>query len=146
MPTTPEEGVRVTGVVSGDTFDVLFPDGTTDRVRLLGVDVPGTLQEGAVGEYGDVADAGCLADWGDRATEFARDNLAGREVTLVMDPAAGEGGGLSAYLEVDGRDFGGILVEQGLARAYVEGASSREKDYLASESMVRTSGTGLWSC
>lgn len=150
LPTAaPVEGVRITRVVSGDTFDVLFQDGTTDRVRLPGVDVPNTSQGDGPRGYGDIADAACLSDWGDRATQFAVDNLTGREVTLIEDPMAGErgeAGWLAAYVEVAGRDFGGVLVEQGLARAYVEGASSRQSDYLASEAMVRTSGTGLWSC
>ena len=150
LPTAaPEEGVRIAGVVNGSTFDVLFQDGTTDRVRLLGVDIPDMSQGSTPHEYGDIADVDCLGDWGDRATEFAMASLSGRDVTLIKDPIAGERGEfgwLLAYVEIDGRDFSAMLVERGLARAYVEGDSSRKSDYLASEAMVRTSGAGLWSC
>ena len=145
----PDEGVQVTRVVEGDAFDVLFPDGAADRVRLLGVDVPDTSPGSTLDEYGDIADRDCLKDWGELAMEFATASVAGRDVTLVQDPAVGErdeSGALLAYLEVDGRDFGTILVEQGLARAYFEGTGSLKRDYLASEALVRTSGVGLWSC
>ncbi|MCE2404278.1 MAG: thermonuclease family protein [Dehalococcoidia bacterium] len=150
LPTAaPQEGVQVTAVVEGDSFDVLFHDGSTDRVRLLGIDVPDTSPESSLDEYGDIADRDCLKDWGELATEFATASMAGRDVTLIEDPAAGgrdDSGALLAYVEVDGRDFGTILVEQGLARAYVEGTGGLKRDYLASEALVRTSGVGLWSC
>ena len=32
--------VEITKVIDGDTMDVRFRDGSTDRVRLLGVDTP----------------------------------------------------------------------------------------------------------
>lgn len=34
--------MKITRVIDGDTMDVLFNDGRTDRVRLLGVDTPET--------------------------------------------------------------------------------------------------------
>ena len=42
LPTSPVDEVRVqiTRIVDGDTFDIVFQDGSTDRVRLLGFDTP----------------------------------------------------------------------------------------------------------
>ena len=41
----PASGIaaQVSNVVDGDTIDVVFADGSTDRVRLLGVDTPETF-------------------------------------------------------------------------------------------------------
>ena len=50
---------QVSDVVDGDTIDVVFADGSTDRVRLLGVDTPETFSPNSPGEYGDIADTAC---------------------------------------------------------------------------------------
>ena len=150
-PTSPVEAerVQITRFVEGDTFDVVFEDGSTDRVRLLGVDAPETSQKNRPGEHGDIVDTECLDDWGDRAREFAKASLDSRHVALVRNPPADERDSfdqLLAYVEIDGRDFGAMLIKQGLARGYVEEGSGGQRDYLALEAMVRTSGAGLWSC
>ncbi len=49
-----EIAAQVSNVVDGDTIDVVFADGSTDRVRILGVDTPETLSANSPGEYGDI--------------------------------------------------------------------------------------------
>ena len=149
-PSAPDGLVgEVVRVIDGDTVDVVFEDGTTDRVRLLGVDTPETFGQNKAYEYGGVTDTGCLDDWGSLATEFAIDTLAGLSVALFLDPLAGERGyygRLLAYVHVDGQDFNAALVEHGYARVYTEGDSSREEGYLALQRQAQNDRVGLWEC
>lgn len=137
---------QVSSVVDGDTIDVVFADGSTDRVRLLGIDTPETFSANDPGEYGDITDTACLDRWGDLATEFAS-IMRGQDVMLTLDPQAGERGSfgrLLAYVEFAGQDFNATLVKLGFARVYTEGEASREPHYLELESAARSQGEGLW--
>jgi len=151
---TPESGatVRVTDVVDGDTLDVRFPGGREDTVRLLGVDTPEVHVENDPAEFEGVPDTAtgrsCLRRHGERASAFAVDRLADRQVTLRFDAAADRRGGydrLLAYVVVDDRAFNALLLERGHARLY--DASFRERDrYAALEREARAAGRGVWSC
>ena len=139
--------VKVTKVIDGDTMDVRFKNGSTDRVRLLGVDTPETNAKNKPDEYGDITDLKCLTRWGNKSDEYAKKVLDGREVLLVFDEEAGERGyygRLLAYIEIDGYDFNESLISRGYARVYEEGTSSREKRYLSMQQKVISTGTGLW--
>ncbi len=66
-----EYGVRypvyVEYVVDGDTIDVILPNGTEERIRLLGIDCPETTPErNKLYEYDGITDLDCLAYWGDK--------------------------------------------------------------------------------
>jgi len=138
---------KVTKVVDADTVDVLFEDGTTDRVRLLGVDVPETNNPNKANEYGNITNLDCLTKWGNKANDYAEYTLEGKEVKLILDEAAGERGyygRLLAYIEIDGYDFNETLIKQGYARVYEEGTASREERYMLSQDSVMARGTGLW--
>ncbi|AXG07233.1 nuclease [Haloplanus rubicundus] len=147
-----ETTVRVTDVVDGDTIDVRFPDGSTDTVRLLGVDTPEVHAENDPAEFEGVPDTeagrSCLRRHGERASTFAVDRLADRRVTLQFDAAAGRRGGydrLLAYVVVDGASFNAALLERGHARLY--DSSFRERDrYTALEREARDAGRGVWDC
>ncbi len=139
--------VKITRVIDGDTMDVRFKDGSTDRVRLLGVDTPETNAKNKPDEYGDITDLKCLTRWGNKSDDYAKKVLDGREVLLVFDEEAGERGyygRLLAYIEIDGYDFNESLISRGYARVYEEGTSSREERYLSEQNKVISAGTGLW--
>ena len=139
--------VKITKVIDGDTMDVRFEDGTTDRVRLLGVDTPETNAKNKPNEYGNITDLKCLTRWGNKSDDYAKKILDGREVLLVFDEEAGERGyygRLLAYIEIDGYDFNESLISRGYARVYEEGTSSRKKRYLSMQEKVISAGTGLW--
>jgi micrococcal nuclease len=149
----PSESVRVpakvTRVVDGDTFDVVLASGSQERVRLLGVDTPETFATNKSNEYGDITDIACLRNWGLQATKFAVGLIENKKVTLVSDTVAGEKGfygRMLAYVHVDGRDVGSLLVGAGYARVYTEGDSIREEEYLLLEADARGQKVGLWSC
>lgn len=150
--TTERSDATVVDVVDGDTVEVEYPNGTRETVRLLGVDTPEVRAENDPGEFEGVPDteAGrtCLRDWGYRASEFARTELAGESVTLVVDPASDRRGGydrLLAYVDYDGGRFNERLVERGYARLYDATFADRDR-YAAAEERARESGTGLWEC
>ncbi|QLH83441.1 lamin tail domain-containing protein [Halosimplex pelagicum] len=82
----------VVDVVDGDTIDVRYANGSTDTVRLLGVDTPEVYADNDPAEFEGVPDtaagAACLESAGEDASAFAERWLAGERVTLVTDPAA----------------------------------------------------------
>jgi len=150
----PGEGIEVTvtRVVDGDTVDVRYANGSTDTVRLLGVDTPEVYGGTDPAEFEGVpeTDAGraCLSEAADAASAFAERTLADREVTLVVDSAAdrrGDYGRLLAYVHVDGVDFNYRLLTRGHARVY-DSTFSRSDRYYAAESESQDAGTGLWGC
>jgi len=150
--TTERVTVTVVEVTDGDTVEVAYPNGTRETVRLLGVDTPEVHAENDPSEFAGVPDTAagreCLRDWGHRSSEFARAELAGEEVTLVVDPAADRRGGygrLLAYVDYGGGRFNRALVERGYARLYDTEFADRDA-YAAAERSARENGTGLWEC
>ena len=139
--------VEITKVIDGDTMDVRFRDGSTDRVRLLGVDAPETNANNKPNEYEDITDLKCLTIWGDKSDDYAKKVLDGKEVNLVFDDEAGKRGyygRLLAYIEIDGYDFNESLISRGYDRVYDEGSSSRKTRYLSMQNKVILQGIGLW--
>lgn len=155
-PTTVTGGssysVTVTTVVDGDTIHVRFQNGTTDTVRLLGVDTPETHAANTPDEFEGVpdTDAGraCLRDAGHDATRFSTRRLLGERVHIHTDPAAdGRGyyGRILAYVTHDGRNINYRLVATGHARVYDSTFTQSDRFYDA-EQRAQANGTGLWQC
>lgn len=148
-----ERAATVTHVVDGDTVEVRFADGSTDTVRLLGVDSPEVSGDPSPGEFG-MADDGvtrdCLRAAADDAAAFARERLAGRDVVVATDSTADRRGGygrLLAYVRVQGADrsFNRALLARGHARVYVTDFS-RLSAFESTAEAARTDGRGLWAC
>lgn len=136
--------VAVTGsahVIDGDTVDLASDDnGARVRVRLLGVDAP----EVAHGQQ----PAQCGA-------EQARQRLVGllhqRQVQVVPDAvvdATDRYGRRLAYLEVDGRDVGEQLLDEGLVAAWKPASSpapARWSTYVSADHLAQQSRRGSWA-
>ena len=142
--------VTVTEVVDGDTMDVRFANGTTTRVRLLGVDTPEVYGGNTPDEFEGIptTDAGeaWLHRWGENASEFAHAELDGRQVTIFHDPAAdsrGSYGRLLVYIRVDGTLFNRELLARGDARFY-DAPLTRGEAFERIEARARRNDTGLW--
>jgi len=136
-------------VVDGDTVDVIFPDNSTARVRLIGIDTPETYSSNSPYEYEGITDTSCLSEWGGRASKFAKDKLEGKSITLVSEPNANTRdiyGRLLAYIHIEGEDINATMVQGGFARVYTEGQSSRMDEYLAEEMAAQSNSVGLWGC
>lgn len=144
--------VTVVRVVDGDTVEVRDSNGTTDTVRLLGVDTPEVHVENEPAEFEGVPDTeagmACLRDAGERASRALRERVAGQRVRLVLDPEADRRGGygrLLAYVELDGTDLNRWLVADGHARVY-DSTFGRSESYYRAESGARERRAGLWHC
>ena len=139
----------VTRVVDGDTVDVIFADGSTERVRLLGIDTPETFSPNNAYEYEGVTNTSCLDDWGGRASQFAKTMLEGQTINVISDPGANGRdvyGRLLAYIQLNGKDFNATMVRNGFARVYTEGQSSRMAEYISDEVTAQSNAVGLWDC
>jgi endonuclease YncB( thermonuclease family) len=122
----------VTRVVDGDTFVARLDNGTTTKVRLIGINTP---ELGAC--YGYKART--------RANTLALDNrvlLKGDATQNTRDRY----GRLLAYAWIGGRDLGYRLMYGGFGKVYVyETAFSRISAYRSAQSSARSGGRGLWS-
>ena len=142
----------VTDVVDGDTIEIRYANGSTDTVRLLGIDTPEVHVENTPEEYEGVPDtdagATCLRDVGDAASDYATAQLADREVRLVFDERSdrrGSYGRLLAYVYVADRNVNYQLVAEGYARVYDSEFAQSDRFY-AAESAAQSDGAGVWSC
>lgn len=107
---------RIERVVDGDTLKVRLADGRRRTVRVLEIDTPEVKKPDTPVECG-----GPQASAAMRRLALGPDGR-GRAVTLVRDPsqdAVDRYGRVLAYVDADGRDLGGALVEQGWATVYV---------------------------
>jgi endonuclease YncB( thermonuclease family) len=152
----PETAV-VIDVVDGDTIDVEFDDGTTETVRLLGIDTPETTDnveaERRV-EWEGIEDLTYLGRWGDAASEFATTELSDATVRLEADtnePNRGSYGRLLRYASYDpgGDDDRSIVynrraVERGYARVYDSGFT-RHDAYIEQERIARSDERHVWT-
>lgn len=126
--------VAVVAVIDGDTVDVDWA-GRRERVRLLGVDTPETVDpDRPVGCYGPEAAA------------FTHQRLQGRTVRLQFDRERRDRfGRLLAYVDVGGRRFNDDLLAGGYARLLVIPPNGRHaRVMLDRELEARSAGRGLW--
>lgn len=124
----------VTRVIDGDTFEALI-DGTTEDVRLIGLDTPETVAPGRP--------AGCF---GHRASRFSRRLLQGHRVRLRFGVERRDRyGRLLAYARLDGRLVNAILLHRGLARTLTIPPNDRLAPRFARiEREAARAGRGLW--
>lgn len=128
-------------VIDGDTIDVVTTGGTTQRVRLLGVDTPETKKPDTPVQ--------CMGPEASQLTETSAP--AGAQITLVEDDAADEHdqyGRLLRHVLVDDHSggetsLGGELLSRGLARTTTFSHSITD-DYAALEDQAQDIGAGLW--
>ncbi|SFR89582.1 micrococcal nuclease [Halomicrobium zhouii] len=155
-PGVPADGdsraATVTRVVDGDTVEVSYPDGSTDAVRLVGVDAPETRGETNPAEFEGVPDnesgRACLADAGDRASTTLTEWVDGADVTLVVDPETDtrdQYDRLLAYVVRDDANLNYQLVARGYARVY-DTSFTRADSFYAAESDARQASLGVWQC
>jgi endonuclease YncB( thermonuclease family) len=151
------ETATVVDVVDGDTIDVEFDDGSTETVRLLGIDTPETTDnveaERRV-EWEGIEDLTYLGRWGDAASEFAETELSDTIVRLEADanePNRGSYGRLLRYASYDPSGDGDRstvynrrAVETGYARVYDSGFM-RHDAYLEQERIAREDKRHVWT-
>ena len=142
----------VTHVVDGDTVDVRLATGSTERVRLLGIDTPEVHEANSPGDFVGVpntsAGRACLRQAGENASAVVTDRLDGERVRLEIDPVADRRGGygrLLAYVHHDGRNVNYRLVDRGHAAVYPTDFSERSR-FEDAATAARQANRGLWRC
>lgn len=143
----------VVDVTDGDTVTLRFSNGSRETARLLGVDTPETHAPVAPDEWEGVPDtqAGrdCLADWGERATQFTVDRIQSETVAVEFDenePRRGYYGRLLVYLTVGDDLFNDDLVRRGYARVYTDSRFEKKAAFLEHERSARDATRGAWTC
>ena len=128
----------VTTVIDGDTADVLIDDEIT-RLRFIGIDTPET-------EFSP-AGAEC---YGQEAAVRAKELLSGQTIVLQTDPSQATRdvhGRLLVYAQLsDGRDFGEVMLNEGLAHEYTFARNYQNQSiYQAAQSKAAVAKIGLWA-
>lgn len=126
--------VSVVAVSDGDTIRVRI-GGTTERVRLIGLDAPELTPEEC---------------FGPEASARLRTLAHGRSVRIEADPTQGdrdEHGRLLRHVYTDdGRSLAELQIAEGYAREYTYDTAYRHRSqYRAAEATARTHRRGLWS-
>jgi micrococcal nuclease len=129
----------ITNVVDGDTVDVEFEDGGPERIRLIGIDTPETVDPRKP-----------VQCFGREASAHAHELLDGQSVAIELDPSQGERdiyGRMLAYVWLsDGRDFGEVIIADGFAHEYTYSLPYEHIDaYKAAETQAIANQAGLWS-
>lgn len=124
--------VRVRQVIDGDSL--ILADNT--RLRLIGLDAPELGREGRDDKPWAQAARGRLA-------ELVR----GGGLELELDEERYDRyGRLLGYLFGQGRLINEVILEEGLARVFIVGPSTRYAERLiAAERRARSAGRGLWA-
>ena len=141
--------VTVIYVIDGDTFDAEFPNGSTGRVRLLGVDTPEKYPDkNKLNEYDGINNLYYLSFWAEKATNFTESWLDGKEVYIQFDDLAGFKGYYGRWLCYvylkNGTDFNAELLKRGYARVYEEGNFHKKYYYLTLQDQAMENKVGLW--
>ena len=130
--------VMVERVVDGDTIEVNPAVGSTQDVRLLGVDTPETVDPGEPVE-----------PYGPEASAFTKRQLEGERVTLIFDQQKRDQYGRAlAYVRISGQSetFNETLLKQGYAQLYVVPPNDRyEARFTQAQDQARQAQRGIWS-
>lgn len=115
-------------VIDGDTLKM-----GTRRIRLFGIDAPESRQ---------TCQTARGTDWwcGTEASKAMRAIVEGKHVTCHQQDID-RYNRMVAICEADGRDIGGVLVEQGLAIAY----RYFSQRYVPAETSAKRARRGIWS-
>ena len=142
-PTTTTAEVKriaavVERVVDGDTIIVRLPDGRRERVRLLGIDTPESVDPRRPVEC-----------FGKEAAARTRKLLAGRHVLLEFDPTQGlrdRYGRLLAYVfRDDGLFINETLIAEGFAHEYTYKVPHRYRErFRKAQQAAKAAKRGLW--
>jgi len=126
----------VTRVVDGDTFVVDY-NGTSEKVRIVGVDTPETVDPNTPDEA-----------YGETASAFTKNSLEGQGVYLEQEPLQNDrdkyGRLLRHVFLEDGTNFGELLIRQGLAEDASYYGNTYAAQFAAAQDEAKASGRGMW--
>ncbi len=122
-------------VVDGDTVIARFANGTSEKIRLLGVDTPEVVDPRKP-----------VQCFGHAASSFTKSQLTGKRVMLELDAEQRDKyGRLLAYIILNGHRYNDQLLERGFARFLVIPPNgSHARTMLREELAAKAAGRGLW--
>ncbi|HBG25775.1 MAG: hypothetical protein A2Y10_02225 [Planctomycetes bacterium GWF2_41_51] len=129
----------VVKTVDGDTIDINIPDGNYahTRIRMLGVDTPETKSPYTPVMY-----------FGPEASQFTRDTVLGKNVTVIMDELSNPRDKYKRLLchirLADGRILNEELIANGFAYADHRFPHSFVEKYLGLQDEAKKQKAGLW--
>lgn len=134
----PAGTVRVTQVFDGDTIEVNF-SGTTEKVRLIGVDTPETHHPNKA-----------VQCYGQAAYDNLKNLLNNQIVRLEADPTNSNRDRydrLLRYVYLDDELINQKIIREGFGFAYVAFPFEKINDFTAAQDQARQENIGLWkSC
>ena len=136
---------QVSNIVDGDTVDVNLGEKGEQRVRILLIDSPEMNASYIDGEKYTDPDP-----FAEEATNFAKESLINKDVKLYFHKGNKDSdkyGRILAYIEVDGEDFGGMMLEEGMAQIgyNIDKPYSNMKSYRSSQQRAYEDRKGIWS-
>lgn len=128
----------VVSVVDGDTVKLSI-DGTTQTIRLIGLDTPETVDPRKP-----------VQCFGKEASNKAKELLTGRSVRIEVDASQGTldkyGRTLGYIFRDDGLFYNKYMIEQGFAHEYTYNIPYKyQSEFKAAEKSARENQRGLWS-
>jgi micrococcal nuclease len=130
--------VRPILMVDGDTFAYSVPEGTVQKVRMIGIDTPETVHPNKPVEH-----------FGKEASKRLKELIFAKDVWLIIDPQQGEKdkyGRILAYVyRVSDQTFINLeMVRTGYAHAYVEYPFRFQDEFVEAERLAKAVPLGLW--
>lgn len=137
-PSPATNSYKVVKVVDGDTLDLNI-NGTTERIRLIGVNTPESVEPRQPVEC-----------FGIEASNRAKEILTGKTVILEKDPSQGDRdkyGRLLGYIFLqDGTNFGKKMISDGYAYEYTyDGKYKYQSEFKAAQADAQVNKRGLWA-
>lgn len=128
---------KIVEVVDGDTIKINM-NGTTETVRLIGIDTPETVHPSKPVEC-----------FGIEASNKAKELLSGKTVSLETDASQGERdkyGRLLGYIILaDGSNFNLQMIKQGYAYEYTYSSAYKyQSSFKSAQQYAKDNGIGLW--
>jgi micrococcal nuclease len=133
--TTTGENATVARVIDGDTIQVKLSKGETEKVRIIGIDAPETV---------DLRKS--VQCFGKEAAAKMKKLLTRKKVILVKNPAEDRDKykRLLRYVELKDEDIGATMIREGYAFSYKLFPHPRLEEYNALEQQAREDKKGLW--
>jgi len=128
-------GPYVERTIDGDTIEVRMEDGTKEKIRIIGIDTPETVDPRRP--------VGCF---GKEASLRMKDLVLHQYVTLETNPAEDRDryGRMLRYVLLNGDDIGASMVRDGYAFSYKKYPHPKLDLYNSYELEAKTFAKGMW--
>ncbi|MEI6054068.1 MAG: thermonuclease family protein [Candidatus Saccharibacteria bacterium] len=129
---------KVVKVVDGDTIDVNIDD-KTERLRLIGIDTPETVDPGSP-----------VQCFGKEASDKAKELLSNKQVRLESDKSQGERDKYSRLLRYvfleDGTSYNKYVIAEGYGKEYTYSSAYKyQAEYKQAQIDAQSQKKGLWA-